>query len=417
MAESKKNDRPKTGTRTRMSVPRPNLRKGKAVLESSRITRTMIKLCLIIAALMIIIGIWRSRIDLHPVNMVQCARDIPAMTGGGDGYPMSIHGGNTLQLDQLAGGIAVLSDSTTSVLNRSGKEAVNSTHSMTNPGMKTAGRYALVFDIGQKKARLETAAGTLSTASTEYPIISGAVSRKGDFALVTKGSTHSASMISDVNVYDRKGEWTYKYHHAMYYINDAALSGNGKYLAVSGISAEEGKLKSVVMVYRVGEEKPRATLTQQDNIFLALEFTSADTLYCIGDKVMLVVDDYGESYATVNLAGELMAYDIEYDCGAAVYTSLIQNIDTGNLQVFDVHGQLRFSEDVPLYGTAVSLDAAGCCVLGRGKMNGYRLSGELFGEWDVGITASDVELIDREAYVSDGIIVSHIHIAQVKDDE
>ena len=436
MSQKKKSSKKKgsagAGTwRTRLSTARRSVSSKLSGKDDSgnRILTVTIRILAVVAAVALIVGLWRGRVDCSLGNLAQCARDIPSMTGKGDGFPITVTGGTTLQLDEISGGIAVLTDSTFSIFNHSSKQAVSRAHHMSNPGMKTAGRYALVFDIGKKLVRLETASDTLAELSCHGTIVSGAISRNGRFAVALSAPEDGTSAISRVVVYDKSGQWIYRYNTSTHYINDIALSPDGKYIAMSGITAKDGIMQSTLMIHKVlentdgmTEDEIRkkavvATFEQPDNTFLSLEFTNTNTLFAIGTAKVFIVDDFGKSSRVVDLVGSLMAFDVDYDCGAAVYTTEILDGDIGNLQLFDTRGQLRFAKEVPLYGVSVSLDTTGCCVLGRGELHCYRLSGEQLGRWDAGVTASSVQMIDRRAYISDGITIKPTELTATDSDK
>lgn len=410
------------GTRTRMQTP--SARSGGTSSggadtpedNAARLKKLAIKVILLAAALLAIIGFWQNRVDWSCANIMQCARDLPAMAGGGDGFPVTAGGGTSLQIDRLGNGIAVLTDTNFSVYNRSGMDAAVRAHYMSNPAMSTAGRYAALFDIGGKTARLETASATLSEIKTEGSIVAGGVSRMGHVVLAVNGSEYSSAMVSEVTVYDRDGTWTHKYHNSDFYVTTVALSDDGKYLAIGGIAAREGAMESTVLIQKVGKKEVIASF-ERSGIIMSLEFVKDGTLFAIGSSEVFIIDDYGKSSSVCPLEGELMAFDVDYDTGAAVYASRVSDASQGTLRVFDTNGQVRFLKDLPVCGEAVSLDNSGCCLLGRGELCGYRLDGEELGEWPAGATSSHVLLMGRDAYATDGVAVSHTHLFMTEEEK
>ncbi len=378
--------------------------------DRSRIIRTCIKLFLVLLAIILIVTAWRNRVEWSCTNIMQCAKDTPEMVGIGSGFPVSALGSDVLAEDEMAGGIAVLTDTAMAVYNASSKQVMNRAHYLGTPAMKTAGRYALLTDIGGTKYQLETVSGTLASGSTDMPVIGGAVSRGGRFAIITQGSSYSTSKLSMVEVFSRDGEPLHIWHSAFYYITEAALSPDGKYLAMAGVSAKDGILHSSIIIHRVGKEGTLREIELSGSLCLTLEYTNTGVLYAVCDNRLAVIDSLGENVELLGYNGTLQAYDISCDTGAAVYTSTSPDEASGMLTLYDSRGQLRWTKEVALHGIAVSLSSNGCCVLGRGSMNAYSLIGENLGSWSAAVSADDVLMLGSRAYMVEGISISQINL-------
>jgi len=378
--------------------------------ERSRIIRTFLKIVLVFAAILIIVLMWRNRVDCSWSNTVQSMRDMPYMTGVGSGYPISVLGGDALAQEKIANGMAVLTDTNLTIYNTSSKQVASRAHYMTTPAMKTAGRYALLMDIGGTKYRVEAISDTLVEQKADKVIIGGALARNGSYAIITQGSDYSSSKLSSVEVFNIKGEPVHIWHSADHYITEAALSADGRYLAVCGVWAREGELLSCVMIHRMGSKEEVARIEIPNALGLSLEFTNTGTLYAVCDNQIVVINGYGSDYKSYEYNGTLQAYDISYENGAAVYTSPVLGESAGILTAYDSRGQKRFEKNVPLYGVSVSLGDNGCCVLGRGGATAFHLSGEQLNSWETGVSAENVLLIGNRAYIIEGISVEQYKV-------
>lgn len=371
----------------------------------SKILRSFVKIILVLAAILLIVVMWRNRVDWSCTNVMQSVRDVPFMTGVGSGYPISVLGSDAMAQDRIADGVAVLTDTNMTVYNSASKQVTSRAHYMTTPAMKTSGRYALLMDIGGTKYRLEAISDTLVAEKTGNVIIGGAMARNGSFAIITQGSDYNNSMLSSAEVYDCKGNVLHKWHSAEHYITDAALSADGKYLAMCGVWAKDGELLSCIIMHKVGSKGELAKIDLPKTLCLSLEFTNTNTLYAVCDNKLVVVNGYGSEHESFEYNGTLQAYDISYENGAAVYTAPVMGESSGVLTLYDSRGQKRFDKQVPLYGVSVSLDETGCCVLGRGGLMAYHLSGEQINSWETGVSAEDILLIGSRAYLIEGISI------------
>lgn len=377
----------------------------------SRIIRTFLKIVLVFAAILLIVMMWRNRVDCSWSNVMQSMRDAPYMTGVGSGYPVSVLGSDALAQERIANGMAVLTDTNLTVYNTSSKQVASRAHYMTTPAMKTAGRYALLMDIGGTKYRVEAISDTLVEQKAEKVIIGGALARNGSYAIITQGSDYSNSKLSSVEVFDINGEPIHIWHSADHYITEAALSADGRYLAVCGVWAREGELLSCIMIHKMGSKEEVARIELPKSLGLSLEFTNTGTLYAVCDNQIVVINGYGSEHKSYEYNGTLQAYDINYENGAAVYTSPVLGESAGILTTYDSRGQKRFEKNVPLYGVSVSLGDNGCCVLGRGGATAFHLSGEQLNSWETGISAENVLLIGSRAYIIEGISVEQYKVS------
>lgn len=376
----------------------------------SVIIRTCIKLFIVLLAIVIAVTAWRNRVDLSCVNIVQCAKDTPNTIGVSDGFPVSVLGSTVLAEDELTGGIALLTDTSLTVYNTSSKQMMSRAHYLNSPSMKTAGRYALLIDLGGTKYSFEAISGTLASGSTEKPLIGGAVSRNGRFAVITQGSSYNSSMLSHVQVFDHNGELLHSWHSAYYYITDAALSADGKYLAMAGVTAKDGELCSCIILHKVGKDGTLKEIELNGSLCLSLEYTNTGTLYAVCNNALAVITELGEKLELKEYEGTLQAYDISYDTGAAIYVSTSSDDSSGLLTMYDSRGTLRWSKEVELHGIAVSLGERGCCVLGRGGVIAYSLIGDRLGSWSAAVAANDILILGSRAYMVEGISLSQINL-------
>lgn len=376
--------------------------------ENGRISSTIIKLLIVLALLLALVSVWRNRIDLSCANLTQCGSDTFAMCGTGNGFPSTINGSRAASIDSIAGsGIALLSDTSLTIYDNTAREAAVRTHFMSSPAMKTAGRYAVVFDMGSTDYRVDAAAENITTGDAERPLISCAVSRNCCYALVMQGSSMGESWLSSVEVFDREGGSLHKWHCADWYLTDAALSADGKYLAMAGVNASGGELSSVIIIQKVGSKDQIADYVLQDNICLSLEYNNDGSLFAVGSSALTVVTDNGKTREDIAYEGTLEAYDVCYDGGVVICTS--DELGT-TAKVYDARGRDRCSYRVESDVQNVSLSDEACVMLGDGMLTALRLDGTLISQTEANATIGGLLLIDRTAYTVDGMRVSSIEL-------
>lgn len=371
--------------------------------QDSKITKAIVKLMLILALILLLVAMWNNRFELSCANFTQCARDNMAMCGSGDGFPSTINGSRAASIDSMGSAIALLSDTALTIYNESANETAVRTHFMSSPAMKTAGRYAVIVDLGSTDYRVEAIAETIATGDTDFPILSCAVSHNCSYAMVMQGSSRGEAWLSSVEVFDRAGTSIHTWHCIDWYLTDAALSADGKYLALSGIDASEGELSSVVIVQEVGVDEIIATYPMDDNFYLHLEYSNDGTLFAIGSKVLTVITENGSERKNIEYTGDITAYDVCFDGGVAVCT---ENELNSTLTIYDVRGRERCSATLDYVVQNISLSDEACAALGEGSLTALRLDGTVIGTSEANATVGGLLLMDRSAYTVDGMRIS-----------
>ncbi len=394
----------KKGSSRSTAAPRPGQKKGSQKKEPSSITRTIIRLAAVIVLVFLVVAGYRNRTDLSCANLSQCGSDTMAMCGSGAGFPSTINGSHALSIDTIADScIALLSDTSLTMYDSSAKEAAVRNHFMSNPAMKTSGRYAVLFEIGSTSYRVESIAETILEGEAERAVIGCAVSRNCRFALVMQGSSKGESWLSSVDVFDREGNSIHKWHCAEWYITEAALSADGKYLAMAGVNAEKGDLTSAIIIQKVGSEEEVATYILSDNICMSLEYNNSGTLFAVGSNALTVVTDNGTAREDILYGGTLSAYDVCYDGGAVICS--FDELGT-TAKVYDAYGRERCSYRVDGAVQNAALSDEACALLGDSTLTSIRLDGTLISTGECNATLGGLLLIDRTAYIVDGMRIS-----------
>ena len=107
--------------------------------------RVAVRLLIVVAVLGTGFLLWRNWDTLAPEAVLDW---VDEQLGGkkGDGYPVAITGSGVLQMEQVDGRLAVLTDTALLLYNDNGGELVRRSHGYTDPLLKTSGAYLLVME-------------------------------------------------------------------------------------------------------------------------------------------------------------------------------------------------------------------------------------------------------------------------------
>lgn len=220
--------------------------------------------------------LWQNWEKIAPDSLVIWVEEKLSGGEGGEGYPVNVAGGGVRHMSELEGNLALLSDTSFTILNSRGGEAVRRPHTFSAPLLKTAGKYAVLAETGGARLSLETRAKTLWTVTLDHPIISAAVCRNGAAAVITSGGQ---SYNSEIVVFDKKGKEIYRRSRKRQAV-DVAVSPGGDRVAIVSVAAENGAIKSYLEIFTFAADKEAAFTHEASGVLLAAVDYLGGRPYC-----------------------------------------------------------------------------------------------------------------------------------------
>lgn len=242
--------------------------KGRKLKNKRRFKLLIISLAFLLAVLTVLNF-------LLPVSIGENITNTIALFGTGS-YPIDISGVETINTVSKDFYYYVLSDTNIQAFTNAGKKIFSEIHGFYSPILVTSATRALVFDQGGNTAHIYNLGGIVNTIHTEKSIINAAISRSGNFVLITESDDYTAV----VTVYSKKLDVIYEWNSAKDIVNCVTISPNGKKIAVSTLNAAGGKYISNIKI---------------------LGFDSADPLHTIdfNEKIVLNLTDSGNGFNVV----------------------------------------------------------------------------------------------------------------------
>ncbi len=359
----------------------------------------LLKIGCVIVGLVLIVTIWTavsgwSVSDLFS-HSVQVVKDFGAFSGKGNDFPVTLSGSLSAKQEKIGSGIAVLTDTTVTVYSKNGHIARSQAHYMANPALSAESNYALVYDIGGTRWRLETASDTLCTGNADAPILHASVSRSGYFALVCNDADYHSS----VSVYSKSGKKIFGWKCANYYITSSAINSNGTYLTVCGLNAENGLIKSAVYVLDITDRKEINVEEFSDELLLDIGYLKSGKAVIIGSQSVITVSENGKNIESTPLEDSVISYDYDYSSGLVYCTSPVEGSGISTLTALDTEGRERFTQKLSCNITDTAISSDYVCVLAQGFAAVYSIGGSEIKEFEVTVDAKKIELIDDYAYI------------------
>lgn len=322
----------------------PNARERRERVVFPQMPRWLYRVILILLISVAGLLVWFNRDNLSPQNIGGWIQSKVVGMGMGDGYPAALDNGRNVAPGNFFAAdknVAVVSDTSVTVLNSTAKELVRRQHSFSNPVAKVWGQRVLVYNLGGTGYQVERISKAGERRIADAEILAGAIAGNGRVALATE----SQGYYSRMTVYGENGKAFYTYDFSEYYITHIALNRSGTRAAVAGVAAKNGAMVSVVYLFDFGSPKPVSQLVYQDNLVLSLDYGQNGVIVAVGDQLTSIISENGGktdySYGSQSYLGSAV------DNGrTALLLSPYANADSASLLLLDVKGKQAAS--VPL---------------------------------------------------------------------
>lgn len=257
--------------------------------ENKKNFKDIKKIIIILTCSFLFIIVWANRVKFSPNNILLWVEGFAKSASvSGTKFPSTIDGNsiNIENFQSFGNKLFAVSDLSFSILNKSGKEIRTEKHNMQNPILKTRGLRAILFDVGNKKYRIESTPKNLHMFSTDKNIVSCDIANDGSYAIVTE----SQNYLSELTAYNRQNTEKYKYYFSEHYICDVSLNSAGNKCVVCGISSENGVISSNIYMINFKSEKPENIFKIEDNMVNTVKHFDNGNILAIGDKYLSVIN-------------------------------------------------------------------------------------------------------------------------------
>ena len=194
-------------------------------------------------------------------------------------FPLYVYGAKGgYQAECLDQELAVLSDTYLHIYNTAGKMEDARQHTYGSAMLRTAGSYALVYEAGGTRFRLETAVSTRYEHAVSDSIIFGRVSEQGQVMLVTASQTSACKLI----VFNEKGQQVYE-RSCVQDLVCAAFNADCSGCYAVSLKVSGGVMQSVVHAYSFSKKEDLWSSQPLDMLVISVYNTKDGGLFILGD--------------------------------------------------------------------------------------------------------------------------------------
>lgn len=246
---------------------------------------------------------------------------------------IAVTNANTCAYAAYGSKLLCASDTLLVCYNNDGSVEWQSAVQLSDPILKTAGRYILAAEKGSSKYYLFNGSKMLWENSSEDPILSADVSENGDVVIISDKANYKGT----VTVVNRSGEVVFRWNSGRYDVIDADISPSARRLAVSLLNTETGA-DSKLSFFDISETESFATIDAADSIIFDIEFCG-ETLNAVADNKIIGANTDGEQTWTYDFGGQsLHRYQIE-DSGYKL--CVFDNSNVSEISILNARGSQR----------------------------------------------------------------------------
>ena len=255
----------------------------------------------------------------------------------GDGYPTAFSGAyiSAGNFDLLSGVPAYCSDTAITVLNSNAGKYLEEQHSFASPVLSVNSGCGIVYNIDATGYSVFRRDKLEYTGAVKYKIFSADIAENGSYAILTSSDEY----LSRLTVFRSDNLEKYNYSFADYYMNTVSINKEGTRAVLSGVSARNGGLISVIYILDFTQDNYLQRYEVDDTYIYSVRYLDNGSVYAVGsDKLFYINVNDGTKTDIGYNSRNLTAFNIKRDQG--VIMSLSTNPDGRNCDLlsFDTNG-------------------------------------------------------------------------------
>lgn len=334
---------------------------------------------------------------------------VAAFTSG-SGYPLEFAGDTLVDIQPVGKNVALLTDTSFYLYNRSASQMANLQHNYHAPVMDVAGSYILLYDRGAKKLTVYNKSRKIYSKEFDYPIISASLSDRGSLLVVTETQRY----IAEVTVFDKLGGSLFKWYSSKNYVLGADFFSGGDSFGVMALNGVEGDISSTVSFFSVHKSEEEALFATHDytgSLLVNLAAKSGGSMTAVFTDRVVAFDKSGQETGNYRLDSQMLA---AYNNTPGSYTLLLlgdySSLKFNDLLVLDRQAQqvcsIRLSQQVQ----QVEADDKLIYCIGEETVWVYDYTDTLLGETQFNTEILKARLIGGKLYA---VTISDIRVLEL----
>lgn len=204
----------------------------------------------------------------------------------GEGFPIKAENQTYKQSEKMGSALCVLDSEKLSFYSPTGGLAHSYYHSMQNPVISASTKRVAIYNANDTSLKIANASNILFSQEMQNDIVHASLARNNFVAATTKSQSYNG----EVKVFDSKMQERFSWKSAKAFPIQSFLSDKASYMAVSCISAKDGKAVCEVYIIDIDNEQEKYIFNNGENILLAAEFIKEDSLILFFSNKAVQID-------------------------------------------------------------------------------------------------------------------------------
>ena len=252
--------------------------------------------------------------------------------------PMEYVSDSKQSFTTFRGGLCIAGTHNVSVFTQTSRQLLSDTVNLSSPVVTASDKYVMVYDQGGRNFLVYNTFSRILSETLDEPILYGAVSNRGDLAVVTLG----AENVSNVYLYNAAMDRVAKIKKNVY-VTAVAFDRDTKFLTLCGMDGVNGAYELSVESYAMGKRvsaEPVSRATVSGCFPLYLSYTGSGKLFLVCDTRLICFGPDLGMQLNYHLSQRLVAADAGPEgCALALDSNLVR----GEVRVmcWDAEGRER----------------------------------------------------------------------------
>lgn len=253
--------------------------------EKKQHKNTLIFWCVVLVIVLVLLIMKLCEIDYTELkNQISAKISESQSVSDNEKFPYVLDNSDDIVLNELGNKISVMNDETLAVVDSSdAKQIFIDDHGFSNPVINVRGSYAVAFDQGSNKYRLDTSKGNVYKSTADNTILCACTSASGTVAMALTSSDAK----SEIVVLNKSLNEKLRYSVSAGYVTDIAVDDNANRIAFAVIYSENAAFYTTVYTMNVDDAAPKAEFTFPSTV-LDIRF-SGSKLFVVGMDFVSII--------------------------------------------------------------------------------------------------------------------------------
>ncbi len=280
------------------------------------------------------------------------------------------------------------------ITDKNGTEFQNAPLGFREPVLSSNGRYVMAYDKGGTGLVVADSFSIVKELQMEDPILTASMNSGGQIVVVTQGEGYLAKVF----VYDSSFREIYRYRSLNRYILDAALSKDGKAMAVSAMNMDGSDIASEILYFKLNKEQVQWSVDFGQEPCVDITVKDNGMICGLFEWGMVSLNNKGKEAGRFLLEDRaLQCYSLEDGSYNVFIVSATENGD-GTILLCNEKGVEKDEIQMDFYAVTLDYYDGRIAVLGNQKSSVFNRSGrELWSA--IPERASDIAFMGRGAVV------------------